>query len=85
MMTSGMTSQELWMIATDELGNQANQIFFCDLTGYMIYISKYNQTLVRFHQRSYENEKRNFSFVLFRPNFSCTCGKINFSIIFGQT
>ena len=28
MMTSGMTSQELWMIATDELGNQANQIFF---------------------------------------------------------
>ena len=59
MMTSGITSQELWMFATGKLGNQSNQIF-CDLTWYMIYISEYVQTLVRFHLRSYENEKRNF-------------------------
>ena len=65
MMTSGMMSQELWMFATGELGNQSNQIF-CDLTGYMIYISEYKQTLVRFHLRSYENEKRNFSVVFFQ-------------------
>ena len=83
-MTSGMTSQEIWMFATGELGNQSNQIF-CDLTGYMIYISEYRQTLVRFHLRSYENETRYFSVVLLRPNFSCTFGKIIFSIIFGQT
>ena len=69
--TSGMTSQEVWMFATGEFGNQSNQIF-CDLTGYMIYISEYKQTLViRFHLRSYENEKHYFSVVLFRPNFSC--------------
>ena len=47
------------MFATGELGNKSNQIF-CDLTGYMIYISGYKQTLVRFHLRSYENEKRYF-------------------------
>ena len=56
MMTLGMTSQELWMFATDEPGNQSNQIIW-DLTGYMIYISEYKQTLVRYHLRSYENEK----------------------------
>ena len=77
MMTSGMRSQELWMFATGELGNQSNQIFY-DLTGYMIYISEYKQTFVRFYLRSYENEKRNFSVVFFRPNFSCKFGKINF-------
>ena len=72
------------MFATGELGNQSNQIF-CDLTEYMIYISEYKQTLVRFHLRSYENEKHYFSLVLFRPNLSCKFGKINFSIIFAQT
>ena len=45
MMTPGMTSQELWIFATDELEIQSNQIF-CDLKGYMIYISEYKQTLV---------------------------------------
>ena len=59
LVTSGMTSQEIWMLATGKLGNKLNQIF-CDLTGYMIYISGYQQTLVRFHLRSYENEKRYF-------------------------
>ena len=54
-MTSGMTSQEILMFATGELGNQSNQIF-CDLTGYMIYISEYKQTFVRLHLRSYEND-----------------------------
>ena len=83
-MTSGMTSQEIWMFATGELGNQSNQIV-CDLIGYMLYISEYKQTLVRSHLCSYENEKRYFSVVLFRPNFSCKFGKINFSKIFGQT
>ena len=83
-MTSGMTSQEIWMFGTGELGNQSNQIF-CDLTRHMIYISEYKQTLVRFHLRSYENEKRYFSVVLFRPNFSCKFVNINFSIIFDQT
>ena len=58
-MTSGMTSQEIWMFATGELGNQSNQIF-CDLTGFMIYISEYKQTLVKFHLRSYENEHTMF-------------------------
>ena len=56
-MTSGMTSQEIWMFATGELGNQSNQMF-CDLTGFTIYFSECKQTLVRFHLRSYENEKR---------------------------
>ena len=51
-----VTSQEVWMFATGKLGNKSNQIF-CDLTGYMIYISGNKQTLVRFHLRSYENEK----------------------------
>ena len=85
-MTSGMKSQEIWMFATGGLGNQSNQIF-CDLTRNMIYISEYKQTLVRFHLRSYENEKRYFSVVLFRPNFTCSCKfvNINFSKIFGQT
>ena len=83
-MTSGMTSQEIWMFGTGELGNQSNQIFR-DLTRHMIYISEYKQTLVRFHLRSYENEKRYFSVVLFRPNFSCKFVNINFSIIFDQT
>ena len=82
-MTSGTTSQEIWMFATGELWNQSNQIF-CDLTRHMIYISEYKQTLVRFRLRSYENEKRYFSVVLFRPNFSCKFLNINFSIIFGQ-
>ena len=40
LVTSGMTSQEVWMFATGKLGNKLNQIF-CDLTGYMIYISGY--------------------------------------------
>ena len=83
-MTSEMTSQEIWMFATGELGNQSNQIF-CDLTRHMIYISEYKQTLVRFHLHSYENEKCYFSVVLFRPNFSCKFVNINFSIIFGKT
>ena len=59
LVTSGMTSQEGWMFATGKLGNKSNKIF-CDLTGYMINISGYKQTLVRFHLRSYENEKRYF-------------------------
>ena len=54
-----MTSQEVLMFATGKLGNKLNQIF-CDLTGYMIYIPGYKQTLVRFHLCSYENEKRYF-------------------------
>ena len=84
MITSGMMSQELWMFTTGELGNQSDQIF-CDLTGYMIYISEYKQTLVRFHLCSYENETRNFSVVFFRANLSCKFVKVNVSIIFGQT
>ena len=56
---SRMTSQEIWIFATGKLGNKSNQIF-CDLTGYMIYISGYKQSLVRFHLRSYENVKRYF-------------------------
>ena len=83
-MTSEMKSQEIWMFATGELWNQSNQIF-CDLTGHMIYISEYKQTLFRFHLRSYENEKRYFSVVFFRPNFSCKFININFSIMFGKT
>ena len=61
LVTSGMTSQEVWMFATGKLGNKSNQIF-CNLTGYsyMIYISEYIQTWVRFHLRRYENEKRYF-------------------------
>ena len=70
-------------VATVDLGNLLNQIF-CDLTRHMIYISEYKQTLVRFHLRSYENEKHYFSVVLFRPNFSCKFVNIIFSIIFGQ-
>ena len=58
-MTSGMTSQEIWMLATGELGNQSNQIF-CDLTRHMIYIKEYKQISVRFLLRSYENEQRFF-------------------------
>ena len=58
-MTSEMTSQEIWMLGTGELGNQSNQVF-CDLTRHMFYNSEYKQTLVRFHLRSYENEKRYF-------------------------
>ena len=51
-----MTSQEIWLFATGELGNQSNKIF-CDLTRHMIYISEYKHTLVSFHLRSYENKK----------------------------
>ena len=69
MMTPGMPSQELWMLATGELENQSNQIFYA-LKGYMIYISEYKQTLVSFHLRSFKKEKRNFSIVLFRPNLA---------------
>ena len=71
----------VWMFATGKLGNKSNQIFY-DLTGYMICISGYKQTLVRFHLRSYENEKRYFLVV---PDFSCNFGKMIFSIIFCQT
>ena len=59
LVTSGMTSQEVWMFATGKLGNKSNKIF-CDFTGYIIYISGYKQTLVNSHLRSYENEKRYF-------------------------
>ena len=61
-MTSGMASQEIWMFATGELGNQSNQIF-CGMTRHVIYFSEYKQTWVRFHLRSYENE--NVIFQLF--------------------
>ena len=39
-----------------------NQVYqnFCDLIGYMIYISGYKQTLVRFRLRSEDSEKRYF-------------------------
>ena len=70
-MTPRMTSQEIWMFATGDLGNQSNQIF-CDLTRHMIYISECTQTLVRFHLRSYENEKRfqlYFSDLILAVNF----------------
>ena len=79
-MSSGMTSQEIWIFATGELGNQSIQLF-CDLTRRMIYISEYKQTLIRFYLRSFGNEKRYFSVVLFRPNFSCKFVNINFSIV----
>ena len=85
LVTSGRTSQEVWMFATGKLGNKSNQIF-CDLTGYMIYISGYENTLVRFHLRSYENKKKTlFLVVLSRPDFSCEFGEMIFSIIFCQT
>ena len=66
LVTSGMTSQEVWMFATGKLGNKSNQLF-CDLTGHMIYISGYKQTLVSFHLRSYENEKCYFQFYFSDP------------------
>ena len=71
LVTAGMTSQEVYcgMFATGKLVNQLNQIFY-NLTGYMIYISGYNQPLVRFHLRSYENEKRYFSVYFANPIFA---------------
>ena len=66
LVTSGMTSKEVWMFATGKLGNKSNQIF-CDLTGYMIYISGYKQTLVRFHLRSYVNKKHYFKLYFSDP------------------
>ena len=66
LVTAGMTSQEVCMFATGKLVNQLIQIF-CDSTGYLIYITGYKQTLIKFHLRSYENEKRYFSVVLSDP------------------
>ena len=78
-----MTSQEVWMFATGKLVNKLYQNF-CHLTGFgQIYISGYKQTLVRFHLRSNEIEKH-FSVVLFRLEFGCKFGKINFSMFFCQ-
>ena len=59
LVTTGMASQEVCMFATGKLVNQLNHIF-CNLTGYMVYISGHKQTLVKFHLRSYENDKRYF-------------------------
>ena len=54
------------MFAKGKLRNLSNRIF-CDLTGYMIYFSGYKHTMVRFHPRSYENEKRYFKLYFSDP------------------
>ena len=74
------------MLAIGMIVNQLNQIF-CDLTGYMIYISGYKHTLYfcQISSSRYENVKRYFSLVFFRPNFGCKVGRIKFLIIFRQT
>ena len=56
---SGMTSQADLDVATDKLFDQLYQNF-CDLIGYMIYISGHKQTLVRFRQRIKDGERRYF-------------------------
>ena len=66
---AGMTSQEVCLFATGKLVNQLIQIF-CDSTGYLIYITEYEKTLIRFRLCSYENEKRYFSVVLSDPTFA---------------
>ena len=47
----------------------------------MIYISGYQQALVRFHLRSDASEKRYFSVVLFRLNFGFKFEQMNLSIM----
>ena len=69
LVTTGMTSQEVCMFATGKLVNQLNQIF-CDMTGYMMYILGYKQTLVRFHLCSYERKNIIFQLYFSDPIFA---------------
>ena len=59
-----------------------NQLYnnFCNLIGWMIFISGYKRTLVRFYLRSDESEKRHLSVVLFRLSFGCKLEKMSCSI-----
>ena len=61
---SGMMSQEVWMFDAGKFVNELYQNI-CNLTVYLIYISEYKQTLVRFHLHSKEGDHYVILLVLF--------------------